>query len=75
MRITLTAVGVPLLAKHRENMDFQLLDVLKMIGATASVVFALWIYKGLFQQRYAATYARFCSLVNEDKQYENSKER
>lgn len=46
-------------------MDFQLADLLKIVGTTASLVFASWIFMGFLQQRYTGAYARFRSLVDE----------
>jgi hypothetical protein len=44
---------------------FQLSDLLKAIGPTASIVFAAWIFMGFLQQRYDAAVDRYRELIAE----------
>ena len=44
-------------------MDFDLSNVLKAIGPTASIVFAAWIFMGFLQQRYDTAVARYQDMI------------
>jgi hypothetical protein len=46
-------------------MSFEIADVLKLIGPSASIVFAAWIFMGFLQQRYDAAVERYRSMVGE----------
>jgi hypothetical protein len=46
-------------------MSFEIADVLKLIGPSASIVFAAWIFMGFLQQRYDAAVERYRSMIGE----------
>lgn len=46
-------------------MNFELSDILKLIGPAASIIFAAWIFMGFLQQRYDAVIERYRSLIGE----------
>ena len=46
-------------------MSFAIADVLKLIGPSASIVFAAWIFMGFLQQRYDAALERYRSMIGE----------
>jgi hypothetical protein len=46
-------------------MNFEIADILKLIGPSASIVFAAWIFMGFLQQRYDAAIERYRSLIGE----------
>ncbi len=46
-------------------MDFEIADLLKVIGPSASIIFAAWIFMGFLQQRYDAAVSRYRDLVGE----------
>ena len=54
-------------------MPFKLKELLDAIGQAAAVVFAAWIFMGFLQQRYAAAYERYRSLVAEVRQHGTSR--
>src|SRR4051812_3934624 len=45
-------------------MQFQLSDVLKAIGPTASIIFAAWIFLSFLQARYDAAIQRYRDLLD-----------
>ena len=45
-------------------MSFKMKDVLDAVGPSASLVFASWIFLSFLQQRYAAAFQTFRSLVD-----------
>jgi Protein of unknown function (DUF2721) len=47
------------------NMSFELSDVLKAIGPTASIIFAAWIFMGFLQQRYDAAVSRYREAISD----------
>src|SRR4051794_32432771 len=46
-------------------MDFDLANMLKVIGPAASIIFAAWIFMGFLQQRYDSAVARYRSIIGE----------
>ena len=46
-------------------MNFDLADVLKLIGPSASIIFAAWIFMGFLQTRYDAAVERYRSMIGE----------
>ena len=53
-------------------MHFQLSDVLKAIGPTASIIFAAWIFLSFLQSRYDAALARYRELLGEHRKGEDA---
>ena len=49
-------------------MNFELGDVLKLIGPAASIVFAAWIFMGFLQQRYDSAVDRYRSMIAESRE-------
>jgi len=55
-------------------MHFQLSDVLKAVGPTASMIFAAWIFLSFLQTRYDAAVERYRELVEGYRKAEQSRE-
>jgi len=53
-------------------MDFQLSDVLKAIGPTASIIFAAWIFLSFLQSRCDAALTRYRDLLGEYRKGEDA---
>lgn len=70
------ALGAPAPFRDRINLvHFQLGDVLKAVGPSASIVFAAWIFMGFLQQRSDTAFERYHSLVNDYRKQDDSDER
>ncbi|MBV9824116.1 MAG: DUF2721 domain-containing protein [Alphaproteobacteria bacterium] len=56
-------------------MNFELPDILKVIGPAASIIFAAWIFMGFLQARYDAAVGRFRSLIGDYRDGDLSEDR
>jgi hypothetical protein len=50
---------------------FQLKDLLKALGPTASLIFAAWIFLSFLQSRYTTAYEHYRSFIDESRQHPN----
>jgi hypothetical protein len=46
-------------------MNFEMSDILKAVGPSASIVFAAWIFMGFLQQRYDAAISRYRAAISD----------
>ncbi|MGY3452640.1 hypothetical protein ACVILH_004982 [Bradyrhizobium sp. USDA 4353] len=56
-------------------MTFQLSEILKALGPTASIIFAAWIFMGFLQQRYDAAIDRYRAAISDFRSAEHAPER
>jgi hypothetical protein len=56
-------------------MTFELSEILKAIGPSASIIFAAWIFMGFLQQRYDAAINRYRQAISDFRTHEHQPER
>jgi hypothetical protein len=56
-------------------MNFELADILKAIGPSASIIFAAWIFVGFLQQRYDSAVERYRAIIGQYRTGDISDER
>src|SRR3954466_5653334 len=56
-------------------MGFNLANILKAIGPTASIIFAAWIFMGFLQQRYDAAIDRYRAAISDYRSADHAPDR
>jgi hypothetical protein len=54
---------------------FELSDILKAIGPSASIIFAAWIFMGFLQQRYDAAISRYRGAISDYRSFKHAPDR
>jgi hypothetical protein len=56
-------------------MNYEMSDILKAVGPSASIIFAAWIFMGFLQQRYDAAITRYRQAISDFRTNEHGSDR